>query len=326
MAERVKGTRGAKKARLGLPVVGPRLGLAAEPWADAWLRVRLEIGRDAGVDQALFPAVAPGGAPAVGVGIASGQLNYLARELFEHLGVNGDFAVAFTSHSCKATLLSWMAKAGESMEARRLLGGHARPGEKAPLEYSRDALAGPLRRATRLIMAVRLGIFDPDCTRSGRWLDGHGPASLERLEDFRDNSANDVLQSSLGAVVAKGCGEEDAAGVAASDDGNTVKADGMKDAGSSSGSSSDAASSSLSSSASGDEIEALAAFHSEPPTDIPEGFREVHNSRTLKRHFVDCNGDEKTTLCGALVGFNIRPNGFAFMPRCLRCVRGAGKE
>lgn len=99
MAERVKGTRGAKKARLGLPVVGPRLGLAAEPWADAWLRVRVEIGRDAGVDQALFPAIAPGGAPAVGVGIASGQLNYLARQLFEHLGVNGDFAVAFTSHS-----------------------------------------------------------------------------------------------------------------------------------------------------------------------------------------------------------------------------------
>ena len=42
------------------------------------------------------------------------------------------------SHSLKATLLSWSAKAGMPMAARRILGGHAKAGDKAVAEYSRD--------------------------------------------------------------------------------------------------------------------------------------------------------------------------------------------
>eukprot|EP00972_Heterocapsa_arctica_P075691 11164176-Heterocapsa_arctica.AAC.1 len=46
-----------------------------------------------------------------------------------------------TSHSCKATALSWAAKAGLRPGSRRLLGGHAKPKDLSMLEYSRDALA-----------------------------------------------------------------------------------------------------------------------------------------------------------------------------------------
>ena len=38
------------------------------------------------------------------------------------------------------------------------------------MEYSRDELAGSLRDLDRVLSAVRLGIFDPDATRSGRWI------------------------------------------------------------------------------------------------------------------------------------------------------------
>ena len=38
-----------------------------------------------------------------------------------------------------------------------------------PLEYSRDALAGPLARLESVCDAIRVGRFHPDETRSGRW-------------------------------------------------------------------------------------------------------------------------------------------------------------
>ena len=74
-----------------------------------------------------------------------------------------------TARSAKATLLPWAAKAGLPQGDRRLLGSHARPGDTSVLEYSRDALAGPLRRLDDLLGLVRSGAFCPDLTRSGRW-------------------------------------------------------------------------------------------------------------------------------------------------------------
>jgi len=78
-------------------------------------------------------------------------------------------AEEYATHSCKATLLSWAAKAGLTVEARRLLGGHAAPGDRSVLQYSRDGLAGPLLELATLLDKVRGGAFQPDLTRSGRW-------------------------------------------------------------------------------------------------------------------------------------------------------------
>ena len=58
------------------------------------------------------------------------------------------------------------------MAERRVLGGHALPGDVSILEYSRDALAGPLRALDRVIDQIKTGAFDPDQTRSGRWVHG----------------------------------------------------------------------------------------------------------------------------------------------------------
>jgi hypothetical protein len=50
-----------------------------------------------------------------------------------------------------------------------MLGYHATPGDLSMLEYSRDAMAGPLRSLAKVIADVRSGHFDPDSTRSGRF-------------------------------------------------------------------------------------------------------------------------------------------------------------
>ena len=45
--------------------------------------------------------------------------------------------------------------------------------------YSRDALSGPLRALCELLHQVKTGAFDPDSTRSGRWLQASATATVQ---------------------------------------------------------------------------------------------------------------------------------------------------
>lgn len=71
------------------------------------------------------------------------------------------------THSCKATLLSMMAKYGADHSSRRLLGYHTYGKDKSLLTYSRDGLAEPLRKLEAMIRVVEQKRFVPDATRSG---------------------------------------------------------------------------------------------------------------------------------------------------------------
>ena len=71
-----------------------------------------------------------------------------------------------SSHSCKATLLSFLAKFGASIPDREILGGHTGR-MKSVLTYSRDSLASPLRVLSHMLERIRQGSFNPNATRSG---------------------------------------------------------------------------------------------------------------------------------------------------------------
>ena len=64
-----------------------------------------------------------------------------------------------SSHSMKATMLSYLSKAGASISDRELLGGH-----------SCDALGGPMRVLEELLYNIRSDRFRPDESRSGRFV------------------------------------------------------------------------------------------------------------------------------------------------------------
>eukprot|EP00971_Amphidinium_carterae_P336391 6472752-Amphidinium_carterae.1 len=83
------------------------------------------------------------------------------------------------SHSCKTTLLSWSAKFGLSMKDRALLGCHVASEDFSCLTYSRDELAQPMRALQQVLCAISGGSFDPDKTRSGRWVSGPGSPAQE---------------------------------------------------------------------------------------------------------------------------------------------------
>ena len=155
-AHRGKTIRGRKRIRLSLPIVAFSKGVLL-PWAGTWLEVRKKLGLDAATDGALRMARGAGGHWVARVPATATEIGSDFRRILRQCGMEDDDLEGITSHSCKATLLSWAAKAGMKLEDRRLLRGHAKPGQKVPLEYSRDALAGPLERMRHVLGEIRAG-------------------------------------------------------------------------------------------------------------------------------------------------------------------------
>ncbi|CAE7625805.1 unnamed protein product [Symbiodinium sp. CCMP2592] len=71
-----------------------------------------------------------------------------------------------SSHSMKATFLSWLAKfGGVSLEDRRIAGHHLDPDSRSPLTYSRDELCRLMKIFEDILKAIRSGHFKPDDSR-----------------------------------------------------------------------------------------------------------------------------------------------------------------
>ena len=109
----------------------------------------------------MSPQGSPQGSPA---GSPSSQAN--AEERIRALLRRHLDETKASTHSAKATLLSWAAKRGFTIEDRLMLGYHSIAGTMA-LTYSRDAAARGLRLLEGLLSEVRVGSFLPDMTRSG---------------------------------------------------------------------------------------------------------------------------------------------------------------
>ena len=178
------------RRRRALPMVALSLGVTGRPWAARWLQLRLEHGLDS-TDGPLMPAVSSSG-KWTEARLKSSEAVIWMAELLSRAGAPVRSNQVIGTHSGKATLLSWLAKAGASIEDRKVLGYHTSSKEEVALLYSRDALAGPLLRMEQLIEKVRLGLFRPDETRSGRWVaegslrEVHSPVveALQPWEDF----------------------------------------------------------------------------------------------------------------------------------------------
>ena len=96
--------------------------------------------------------------------LSTAEAGAWARELLKSMGNSAEDAGA---HSCKITLLLWLAKFGIDEQVRLTLGYHVGRSSDTMLHYSRDALSGPLRTLNTVISAVIHGKFRPDVSRSG---------------------------------------------------------------------------------------------------------------------------------------------------------------
>jgi hypothetical protein len=150
-------------------VAAPVPGISGKDWATTWLRNRRSLGLNAGVDGTLLPTFT---SPSTwsSARMSSTECGLALREVLRDAGVPEATLGPLGSHSLKATPLSWMAKFGVDRESRKALGYHKPKGDRAMLAYSRDDMAGPLRKYEGVLRAIAAGDFVPDATRSGRFI------------------------------------------------------------------------------------------------------------------------------------------------------------
>ena len=158
-------TKSANAWRGGLlAAVAPAVGVVEENWVVAWLRVRAEIKAHLSEGFPVMPAPDMAGQATVRP-LSTKEASEWVRLLLSRTGLDPK-GRKISSHSAKATMLSFLAKYGAEISVREILGAHVSH-LKSVIRYSRDALAGPLRVLEQMLTDVRSGVFNPDDTRSG---------------------------------------------------------------------------------------------------------------------------------------------------------------
>ena len=159
LAERTKTSLSLERKVRALPIAVPLTCLGPEPWVKVWMDLRDSEGLTAG--PTLPSPRIGGGWSKVPTSVSTG-----ASWLRSLVG-SGSGDVRVGTHSCKCTVLSWMAKYGSPASDRRLLGYHVPRKDKSLVIYAREALAAPLRVMDEVLRKVASSEFMPDLTASG---------------------------------------------------------------------------------------------------------------------------------------------------------------
>ena len=187
-----------------LPLTAPGLGIGEHNWAEGWKTARANLCIDDLATYPLMPSPDDQGQATVrplSTQEAGKWLNLLLKQKTETLGVSE--ALQYTSHSFKATTLSYLAKYGCSFEDRLALGYHVDQVRMA-LRYSRDGASRPLRILEACLTDIRLGKFKPDETRSGRFVNNVVTSNPSDVPATVDDTRvkHEVLSSATGVFEA----------------------------------------------------------------------------------------------------------------------------
>ena len=149
---------------LFLPLVAPCLGVVEGNWGSEWCECRKKLGIHDLKQYPLMPAPNAAQEPTERP-LTTTEAGSWMRDLLSVDVANKQ--IRFSSHSLKATCLSYAAKRGCSFEDRLSLGYHSH-NLKMALVYSRDGASRPLRVLECMLKEIREKAFNPNDTRSGR--------------------------------------------------------------------------------------------------------------------------------------------------------------
>ena len=151
------------RARLLLPLLAPCVVFRLD-WAKSWLEAREHLGLavEGAIDEgSLVPLFNE-------AGDWSGRPmspQHLTAWLRDTLSPNFPDAQRLSSHSLKATGLTWAASAGVPLDTRRLLAHHVHDSARSTETYSRDVVTPAARVLEEVMLAVKDGAFCPDNPR-----------------------------------------------------------------------------------------------------------------------------------------------------------------
>ena len=152
-----KTSSSASHDRLPMEISGVRFIIGKHDWLQAWLNWRERVG----IPFPEFPLFPEFNGVAFGRNPGSlTQFNFAMRAALGRAG--GEGAHKYSSHGCKATLLTWMSRWGASFEDRSVLGYHKLRSSGSVRTYSRDLLRGPMDRLALMIKQIRQGRFHPE--------------------------------------------------------------------------------------------------------------------------------------------------------------------
>ena len=292
-----------------LPVAAPAIGITDDCWGEQWMRVRETLRISDLSVYPLMPApdcnLEPTRRPVSTAEAKRWILHLLGPELVKP-------GAKLTSHSCKCTCLSFMAKRGVNFEDRLVLGYHTNKLRMA-MTYSRDSAARPLAILAQVLSEIREGIFDPDCTRSGRLKSGAKPLDSSWTASAPDSSEVQTgekpgveefsLEGNVVSLESQPVLQEQSVECAVDVDEGHVTTD--------------------SSCSSGDEISAWAPVVGHCKVDIPDNKRVWLNSNTKMFHLSHAE-HVKILLCGRRVSnsfkSHLEPIRFD-AAKCRQCFR-----
>ena len=166
-------TANREKRRL-LPIVAPAFGITDENWAEQFLTLRNEVlGKF--TPGPFLPAPLSEDTFSVRH-IESDEFTSLLRYLLRDI----PHIESLTSHSCKETVLAWMAKFGADKPTLDFLRRHVGTITSSDI-YARGMQSRPLRKLAMALNAIRTGTFAPDETRSGQFRSRESCQPLEPL-------------------------------------------------------------------------------------------------------------------------------------------------
>ena len=218
-----------RKVRL-LPMTAAMHGVTAEPWGSAWKAVLEKTGIPITHGKPLLPGRTPDGWHTLPL-TAEAATSWLRSMLQSGDRFQEERTKSIGTHSCKSTILSWMAKWGSSPDLRRLMGYHVADKMSTMLIYGKDNTSAGLREIDVILEAIRQGEFLPDAKRSEMFpnaddaakllesqdqsgFDGYcsGSSSEDSAdEDQPDHLAHETAENAILGKWGRGCGRRQAA-------------------------------------------------------------------------------------------------------------------
>lgn len=205
----------SQKSRL-LPLVIPAVGVQGQEWLTAAKEAFESYGLllDGHVGGPLFRPPGSGGSSHCKRGLTSHEVSrFLRAMLGEPMVAKGD-GPKLSSHSLKATVLSWAAKAGFAAQDKSILGRHVSAYADSSAVYARDLSIGAVSRLQEIILQIARGEFLPDAPRSGYYpvafptTEGDSSQSFEvvKVEDEpTEGSSLEYVPPAAGEPVEEDC-------------------------------------------------------------------------------------------------------------------------
>ena len=160
-------TASGERRSVLLPLVALGTGLSGTGWALSWMRARRQCGLE--TSSCMMPADSESQDSWLDRRMTTAEGSYWLKDLLTMTGMTEGEASQYSTHSLKATILSWAAKSSTfGWQERLVLGHHLDEETKMAVVYSRDAIAAVMVKVLRMLETIRQGIFDPDASRAER--------------------------------------------------------------------------------------------------------------------------------------------------------------